>query len=265
MRQTLTKICLLIVGLAVAISVFAGPMPQEKNIAPVAPPCTWTGFYIGLNVGVGTLESTFTDRNDYDDSWSGTRAFSEAAFIGGGQVGYNYQWKELVFGIEADAAYTSADIHRNNFLGDTEGVEDEGFSDHAKIDLLGSIRARMGISLNENRALLYATGGGAFAHGEWSNYYHYYQSTYGDYYENRWDGEDWRWGWTGGIGFEYALNCHWSLKAEGNYYWFAEDTANTECVGEYANTDDCSYGGYTNKYTYGDTFWTAKVGLNYKF
>src|SRR5437867_8795398 len=119
MRTSLTTTYLSLAGIFVAGSLFAGPMPAEKNVTPIAPApeCTWTGFYIGINAGVGQLDSTFTDRNDWDDSWSGTRKWTETAFVGGGQVGYNYQWQDLVFGIEADFSGSTADITRDSLYG----------------------------------------------------------------------------------------------------------------------------------------------------
>src|ERR1051325_9123351 len=112
MKLSLAKFCFVALALA-AVPVFAGPMPMaEKNVAPVAPSCDWTGFYIGVNAGIGQLDSTFTDRNDWWDY--ATREFTETAFVGGGQLGYNYQWQDLVFGIEADFSGTTANIQRNS-------------------------------------------------------------------------------------------------------------------------------------------------------
>jgi outer membrane immunogenic protein len=266
MRTSLTKICLSLAGVFVAGSLFAGPMPMDKSVVPVQPACDWTGFYIGINVGVGQLDSTFTDRNDWDSY--ATRKFTETAFVGGGQIGYNYQWQDLVFGIEADASGSTADIKRTSSYGYPEyNVEyppiGEGYIDRAQIDFMGSIRGRIGISLNNNRALLYATAGGAYAHGTWNSRYYYYQQTYGDYYQANWAGDDWRWGWVGGFGFEYALNCHWSLRGEGLYYWFAENTVGDNFPGSYGNPS-AGYG-YNYKETFSDSFWTYRVGLNYKF
>jgi outer membrane immunogenic protein len=268
MKISLTKICLSLAGVFVAGSLFAGPMPMDKSVVPVQPACDWTGFYIGINVGVGQLDSTFTDRND----WEGyeTRKFTETALVGGGQIGYNYQWQDLVFGIEADFSGSTANIKRNS--NSPEAPEEiseyggyEGYSDKAKIDFMGSIRGRIGISLNNNRALLYATAGGAFAHGVWDTFYHYPDYGYPTptYEEADWRGEDWRWGWVGGFGFEYALNCHWSLRGEGLYYWFAEDTTGIDgpAGAYYANRAN----GYDYKYTFSDSFWTYRVGINYKF
>jgi opacity protein-like surface antigen len=132
---------------------------------------------------------------------------------------------------------------------------------------MGTIRGRLGISFNNNRALLYATAGGAFAHGMWDSYYFYrYGYTPPDYYEADWRGDDWRWGWVGGFGFEYALNCHWSLRGEGLYYWFGEDTTSiTGPKGGYYGPGGPSGDAPFYHYTFSDTLWTYRVGLNYKF
>ena len=47
----------------------------------------WTGFYAGAHAGAG---------------WSD----DNAGFIGGGQVGFNYQINQWVFGVEGDLAGT---------------------------------------------------------------------------------------------------------------------------------------------------------------
>src|SRR5215467_1274222 len=53
----------------------------------VAPPFSWTGFYLGANIG---------------GAWSQRNLTDKGAFIGGGQLGYNYQFGNFVLGIEAD-------------------------------------------------------------------------------------------------------------------------------------------------------------------
>src|SRR2546423_9729535 len=102
MRTSLTKICLSIAGNFVAGSLVAGPVPMDKNVTPMAPvpECNWTGFYVGVNVGITELHSSFTDVNNWENR--ADNSYYTPAFIGGGQVGYNYQWQDLVFGIEAD-------------------------------------------------------------------------------------------------------------------------------------------------------------------
>src|SRR5262249_30225463 len=72
---------------------------------PVAPsvylpaPFSWTGFYIGLNLGGAWSQRNLTDTllglnlSNVND---------RGAFIGGGQLGYNYQFGNFVLGVEAD-------------------------------------------------------------------------------------------------------------------------------------------------------------------
>ena len=267
MKLSLTKFCLVAVVLAAVVPAFAGPMPTaEKNVTPVAPSCDWTGLYIGVNAGVGQLDSTFTDRNDWEDY--GTREFTETAFVGGGQIGYNYQWRDLVFGIEADFSGSTADIKRDSLSPEAaeetaEGYGPEGYTDKAKIDFMMTFRGRLGISLLDNKALLYATAGGVYAHGKWNTHYVDESIYYSGYYDADWTGDDWRWGWVGGFGFEYALNCHWSIRGEGLYYWLSDDTTGIDGPPGAYYADPSN--GYVYKYTFSDTFWTYRIGLNYKF
>src|SRR2546423_1925559 len=259
--NTLTKYCLTSIALAVAIPVFAGPMPMaEKNVAPMAPSCDWTGLYIGINAGVTELQSSFTDLGDWENY--ATMSYQNTGFIGGGQIGYNYQWRDLVLGIEADFSGLSAKNHvtATPYEEPTEGGEDEGYEDYAKVDFMATLRGRIGVSFLDNKALLYVTAGGAYAHGKWDRYYHYYDESDE---EADWRGDDWRWGWVGGFGFEYAFNCNWSLRAEGLYTWFEHDTVDT--ISGVPNYNNEGYGGYISPVRFEDTLWSYRIGINYKF
>src|SRR5712691_3380684 len=107
----LTVVLTTVTGLAIC---FAGPERfSSKEVTPMAPApaCDWTGFYIGVNAGITEYQARFTDQDYY---WNGaTTTYEKPAFIGGGQVGYNYQWRDLVFGIEADfSGLADADNHQ---------------------------------------------------------------------------------------------------------------------------------------------------------
>lgn len=98
-----------------------------KDAAPVdyAPPITWTGFYIGANLGAAW--------DDTDD----VEIVDDATLIGGGHLGYNWQGaRNIVLGVEGDI----------DFLDDVE--------------YLATIRGRLGYAFGPT--LLYATGGVAF-------------------------------------------------------------------------------------------------------
>ena len=76
-----------------------GPLPPSPPPPPVyvAPVFTWTGFYIGGNLGVAWTKGDVTD-----SFGNGFRFGQNAVFAGGGQIGANYQINWLVVGVEAD-------------------------------------------------------------------------------------------------------------------------------------------------------------------
>jgi outer membrane immunogenic protein len=95
-----------------------------KDAGPVdyAPPITWTGFYIGANLG-----AVWDDSEDIE-------ILDDAALIAGGHLGYNWQGpRNFVIGIEGDV----------------------GFLD--EVDYLATIRGRLGYAFGPT--LVYATGG----------------------------------------------------------------------------------------------------------
>ena len=74
-----------------------------------ATPFTWTGFYIGGNAGAGWGgDSTSVDLEGFNYFAANpapgevTKVGDDTAFIGGGQIGYNYAFNKVVAGIEAD-------------------------------------------------------------------------------------------------------------------------------------------------------------------
>src|SRR5271166_3433873 len=92
---------------ALAAPAFAADLPvayPTKAPAYVAA-YNWTGFYVGVNLGGAWARNTNTDTffnaagvpvgiNSSSSTNSGV--------IGGGQIGYNWQTGNLVFGLEAD-------------------------------------------------------------------------------------------------------------------------------------------------------------------
>ena len=167
-------------GFAGAASAADLPMraaPPAPIIA-AAPLFTWTGFYVGVNAGYGWSNDDFdaVDLADEDD---------DGGFVGGAQVGYNYQIGSFVVGLEGDIQY--ADFGADGtFDFDGDGVFDDDFDSS---DWFGTVRARAGVAFD--RALIYATGGFAFA--------------------------DDATGWTVGGGVEYAFTNNLSAKIEGLY------------------------------------------------
>src|SRR5262245_17200060 len=105
-RYSLALLVAAAVGLAtseLASAADLGPVKRAPAQAPAVyapppPPFSWTGFYIGGNLGVAWTDGDLC----CDDFGNSTSISQHAVFTGGGQVGANYQWNWLVLGVEAD-------------------------------------------------------------------------------------------------------------------------------------------------------------------
>jgi hypothetical protein len=100
--QSLALICTL--GFCAA-SAFAADLPAPALVpAPAFPPAVynWTGFYVGGNLGAGWSGLSDANTNFSDTLGSTFSAGTDAQFLGGGQVGVNYQFANgIVVGAEA--------------------------------------------------------------------------------------------------------------------------------------------------------------------
>ena len=90
----------------------AADLPVKAPPAPVmAPVWNWTGFYIGVNGGYSWGRSS-RDLNFFNPLNGATIATASGGGrdldggVFGGQIGYNWQTSNWVFGIEADAQWT---------------------------------------------------------------------------------------------------------------------------------------------------------------
>ena len=134
-------------GLLAAGAASAADLPSRKGpvVAPVyVPAFTWTGFYVGANAGwgFGNMDSV------------GVSGFGDLdGFVGGGQIGYNYQLGQIVLGLEAD--FQGADLKAGPSWAGL-GIVGEG-----KTEWFGTVRGRVGYAFD--RFLPYLTGG--FAYG----------------------------------------------------------------------------------------------------
>lgn len=198
---------------------------KEKTVVPAPlPECdfSWTGFYFGGNAGYGWghADTDFDPRPD-----AATFFFLEpttlnpdpSGFIGGGQLGYNWQWKWLVLGAETDFQGTDieGDDKRFDFV-DITGAgngPDSFLAAHERIQWLGTVRGRVGIA-PICRLLIYGTGGLAYGNVDYSantNFGNGFATYPVDFSETKT-------GWTAGGGIEYALTHHWTVRAEYLHY-----------------------------------------------
>ncbi len=169
---------------------------------PPPPIFTWTGIYIGGQVGYawGTGANRFN--GFVDDTFVATSVGGTPnGVIGGGHVGFNYQINQWVIGLEGSVDGTS--------LSNTAVAVFPGGSTltaHSNADIQGSIRGRLGIAWD--RALIFATGGVAFG-GFNTNV-----SLADPPFFASASRSNTRVGWTVGGGIEYALTNNWWIQAE---------------------------------------------------
>jgi outer membrane immunogenic protein len=249
-------------------SAFGADLPSHKappNLPPPPPPPLWTGFYIGLNAGgtwsqsnnVDTASSSLFGAPLVDGdaeagpflsavsaaSASGSiSAGSSGGFVGGGGVGYNWQFGNVfVAGIETDiqgvagahgggSGVSALSLGSGLAFFAPNRVPDlvsTSISAAKRVDYIGTLRARLGYLVTPT-LLAYATGGLAYGgvsasvsmvqantdrlnFGSGANTLDPLSATAGAT-------SDTRVGWTVGGGLEWMFLPNWSAKVEYLYY-----------------------------------------------
>ena len=215
----------------------------------VVPVFSWTGFYIGANVGYGGDKFTFDEVESYYGYpyYANSTSLNSSGFFAGGQIGYNYQFaNNVVLGVETDLQWSGIEGKEDYSSVYVYGGYPYTSSYGASVDYFGTIRARIGYAFD--RFLPYITGGAAYGKTKISSSYA------GDGFGSL-SASATNWGWTVGGGVEYAITNNWTFKTEYLYV----DLGST----------DYTYGSYDGFYTYAGTvdtkFHTLKAGVNYKF
>jgi outer membrane immunogenic protein len=184
------------------------PKPAYKGPAAAAPVASdWTGFYVGGNFGYGVGRNP-TSINDTDpgDNISSVK-LSPAGVLGGGQIGYKWQWMpSWLLGAEADFQGAAQKDSSCTFICAKEGIDSS-----QKLNWFGTARGIFGWASGSN--LWYFTGGYAYGKVE----------SDGDSFDGRvlvstGSSSAIKSGWTVGSGLESRLwNSNWSAKLEYLY------------------------------------------------
>jgi opacity protein-like surface antigen len=191
---------------------------------------TWTGLYIGGNVGRST--GKFSSNLLYSDNFGNplfatSSSLKHDGAVGGGQVGYNWQAGVTVAGLETDVVFGH---HRTTSASGCPGaICNPAITDmdapvvvahEHDLDWFGTLRGRIGAALTPD-ALLHATGGLAFGEVE------HVATIYGTGIgldangnpaevpiTNNFISRSRRAGWAGGGGLEARLGGNWTGKVE---------------------------------------------------
>jgi outer membrane immunogenic protein len=195
-------------AIAIAGSAFAADLGPPPVYVPPPPIFTWSGLYIGGQIGYAWGEdSIVTNVDGVDTIFSNT---NPDGAIGGAHVGYNLQIAQWVVGLEGSVDGSSQNGTVTDFTGLTKST---------RLDVQGSIRARVGIAID--RVLIYATGGAAFSDVV-NNYIDPTGILTGIPGNSEQDTKT-RAGWTVGGGLEYAVTNNWSIRAEYRYSDFGRN------------------------------------------
>ncbi len=187
-------------------SALAADMPLKAP--PVAPPpaFSWTGCYIGGEIGYAWARDRDTETvlaTGAPSPFSPAGAANVNGPKAGGYVGCNWQVQAFVFGVEGDGEWAnlkgSADYTATGFPPDFY---------ETTIRWQGSVRGRIGYAFD--RVLLYATGGVAFARINEHDQVGAVPALFTDNASTRT-------GWTAGAGLEYAFTNHWIGRVEYRY------------------------------------------------
>jgi outer membrane immunogenic protein len=282
----------------------ARPAPVYKAPPVYVPVSTWTGFYVGLHAGAnwsgnGNINHTavagpcnpafggcvappatqFSSLLALGSTFGGLGGSNNGNFVGGGQIGYNWQFGLGVWGVEADIAGLG---RNNNGVAVATVTPNPAFPGFAQLyaatvtrqlNYLGTVRGRAGW-LATPELLIFATAGLAYGGTQsTTNELALLQTgcptpncalgTGGGNYSQT------RIGWTAGAGFEWMAGPHWSVV--GQYLYYDLGTANyATALSQLCQGAACVVPGGLVASTTGATSVRfngsiARIGFNYKF
>lgn len=191
------------------VSANAADLPVKAPVYVAPPMYNWSGCYIGGHAGAGWARTEWTNTANttlFGDLSPG-EGFTQtkSGFVGGGQLGCNYQVNQWVFGIEGTFSGTSIKGSLTNT------VFGAGFDDvfETRVNSILTVTGRIGYAFNN--WLPYIKGGYAGASNKFS-----VSDTAG---VNQGAGNETKWhnGWTIGGGLEYGLTQNWIVGLEYNY------------------------------------------------
>jgi outer membrane immunogenic protein len=177
------------------------PPPAPAYVPPPAPVFSWTGFYIGGNLGAAWTQVHVTD--SLGNSWSNAQ---QGVFAGGGQVGANYQMNWFVIGVEADFDWLANNHNSSNAVSTPLGALQLSANDR----WLTTLAARFGVAANN--WLFYGKAGGGWVgigNPTLTNV-----TTGGSISVSNSNSTT---GWLAGAGVEWAFAPNWTAKLEYDF------------------------------------------------
>jgi len=216
------------------------PIKAPRYVEPAA---DWSGWYIGANAGGAwqktdvTTNSGIFSHNGYKFDPNPNASFSKSGFIGGGQIGYNWQRGNFVFGLEGDISGLTDKASAAGANGVKGGYE---VNYSSKIQWLSTVRTRFGLAVGDTMA--YMTAGVAFGGVKNSVFSGFEEATYSS--------SKTKTGWTVGGGVEHMLSRNWTIGLEGLFVDLGRSTVHVTDEGDFQFANQAIIG---------------RMKLNYKF
>ena len=221
-----------------ALSADLGGAPPRRVInedpGPYGPGFSWTGLYIGANIGYGWSTADW----QFDGAPGTTASHDGSGGLLGGQIGYNIQMRQFVFGAEADLS--------SAWIDGSTACPNPSFNCGHSFNWLASVRGRAGVAFNGNRTLLYGTGGVAWADVDYTAKDAITGASFGTGFSNT------HLGWVAGAGIEHMITPNLTARVEYLYYGFDSATAPAGALGGTPASLDLNTQ-------------TVRFGLNFKF
>jgi outer membrane immunogenic protein len=246
MRKLIATTLALSALLAISAAANAADLPVRPAPAPVyvPPPFSWTGFYIGGNIGGAWNQGNVTDSLFGLNFANGN---NNGRFIGGGEVGFNYQIGGFVIGAEGDFDWAANSNNGGNgvfipAVGNVLVTSNNNW--------VSTLAARFGFAADH--WLFYGKAGGGWVG---NNGFTVTNTTTGASITG--SNSNTNSGWLVGAGVEWAVANNWTVKLEYDYLGLSSRTVTVPA---------------TAPFLAGDTFNTGnrnvqmvKLGVNYLF
>ena len=249
----------------------SGPMPA----APAPMMSDWTGWYAGGNLG-GAIGNAGTSNVGSNVGGSHTAAvdgafnaansnpFKVSSGVIGGQLGYNYEYQDFVFGLESNFDYMpqTASSTLSAYDSSVTGIGPVNFvgTNTVSTNWYDTVRGRVGYSFDDDTVLVYATGGLALADLTYTSVTN--SDSVGSTTNTGLGGTSLGQtmiGWTAGGGLEWRFVANWSV--DGQYLYNHFGTASQTYVSAAPLTANQST--FTQNARLTDNIVTA--GINYHF
>jgi len=264
------KLLLLSSALVVGGQAMAADMPIKAPPPPVPVAYSWTGCHAGGHVGAGWDRTTYSDPGtllagapvqNFSPVDTAFSVKSGPRFLGGVQAGCDYQFdNRWVIGIGGDVSWTDLKSVGNTPFNDPFFAgKNVPFS--SRTDYIATLTGRVGYSWD--RFLVYGKGGAAYAHDKYDvgtvgiNEAALSCFAFGAGCGS--NGKIDRWGWTAGVGVEWAFAPNWSAMIEYDHYGF---DARTVSMGVSSNP---GFVVTPANLRVGHDIDAVKVGINYRF